>query len=102
MIGRKPANPLDIQEADGVHLLTPAEQTICSALRILPKAYMVIKETILKEYARLGSLKRRQARELIKIDVNKTSKIYDFFIEMGWIKPPARGAASTSTNGTPA
>ncbi|KAI9322766.1 hypothetical protein BX666DRAFT_1898207 [Dichotomocladium elegans] len=84
--GRKPANPLDISEADGVHLLTEQEQILCSTLRILPRPYMVIKDTILKEYAKQGYLKRRQARGLIKIDVNKTSRIYDFFIESGWIK----------------
>ncbi|KAI9256464.1 hypothetical protein BDA99DRAFT_516449 [Phascolomyces articulosus] len=83
---RKPANPLDISEADGVHLLTEQEQILCSTLRILPRPYMVIKDTILKEYAKQGYLKRRQARALIKIDVNKTSRIYDFFIESGWIK----------------
>jgi len=47
---------------------------------------MIIKEQLLKEHARLGGLKRRQARELIKIDVNKTGKIYDFFVEAGWIQ----------------
>lgn len=84
--GRKPATPLDISEADGVHLLTEQEQVLCSTLRIMPRPYMIIKDTILKEYAKQGYLKRRQARGLIKIDVNKTSRIYDFFIESGWIK----------------
>ncbi|KAI7863179.1 hypothetical protein BDF14DRAFT_1734506 [Spinellus fusiger] len=84
--GRKPANPLDIGEADGVHLLTEEEQVLCSTLRIMPRPYLVIKDTILKEYARLGYMKRRQARSLIKIDVNKTSRIFDFFVESGWIK----------------
>ncbi|KAI8881165.1 transcriptional adaptor 2 [Backusella circina FSU 941] len=84
--GRKPANPLNIRDADGVHLLTEEEQVLCSALRIMPRSYLVIKDTILKEYAKLGYMKRRQARSLIKIDVNKTSRIYDFFVESGWIK----------------
>jgi transcriptional adapter 2-alpha len=84
--GRKPANPLNIKEAEGVHLLSEDEQQLCSALRILPRPYLVIKDTILKEYAKHGFLRRRQARELIKIDVNKTSRIYDFFVENGWIK----------------
>jgi transcriptional adapter 2-alpha len=77
---------LDIQDAEGYHLLTPGEQQLCSTLRLYPKAYLVIKDTIIREYTRVGSLKRRQARALIKIDVNKTGKIYDFFVEMGWIK----------------
>ncbi|KAL0076687.1 Homeodomain-like DNA binding domain-containing transcription factor [Phycomyces blakesleeanus] len=84
--GRKPANPLNIGEADGVHLLTEEEQIMCSTLRIMPRPYLVIKDTILKEYAKQGYMKRRQARALIKIDVNKTSRIYDFFVESGWIK----------------
>ncbi|KAG0282630.1 Transcriptional adapter ada2 [Linnemannia gamsii] len=83
---RKPANPLNIQNAEGIHLLTVPEQALCSTLRIFPKSYMIIKEQLLKEHARLGGLKRRQARELIKIDVNKTGKIYDFFVEAGWIQ----------------
>jgi len=54
---------------------------------------------VLKEYARLGSLKRRQCRELIKIDVNKTSKIYDFFVECGWVRDRDAGIASLTTGG---
>jgi len=85
-IGRKPANPLDISTAEAIHLLTEREQHLCSTLRILPKSYLAIKETLIREYTKAGGLKRRQARGLIKIDVNKTSKIYDFFVEMGWVK----------------
>ncbi|KAI7902712.1 uncharacterized protein BX663DRAFT_473146 [Cokeromyces recurvatus] len=97
--GRKPANPLNIKDADGVHLLTEEEQVLCSTLRIMPRPYLVIKDTILKEYAKQGYLKRRQARALIKIDVNKTSRIYDFFVESGWIKAfkDPSTIASTST-----
>jgi transcriptional adapter 2-alpha len=98
--GRKPANPLNIRDADGVHLLTEEEQVLCSTLRIMPRPYLVIKDTILKEYAKLGYMKRRQARSLIKIDVNKTSRIYDFFVESGWIKAfkdPGTSAAPTPT-----
>ena len=56
--GRKPANPLNIRDADGVHLLTEEEQVLCSTLRIMPRPYLVIKDTILKEYAKLGFMKR--------------------------------------------
>jgi transcriptional adapter 2-alpha len=99
--GRKPANPLNIKDADGVHLLTEEEQILCSTLRIMPRPYLVIKDTILKEYAKLGFLKRRQARSLIKIDVNKTSRIYDFFIESGWIKAFKDPSASTPAPAAP-
>ncbi|CEG76105.1 hypothetical protein RMATCC62417_11045 [Rhizopus microsporus] len=98
--GRKPANPLNIRDADGVHLLTEEEQILCSTLRIMPRPYLVIKDTILKEYAKQGYLKRRQARALIKIDVNKTSRIYDFFVESGWIKAFKDPSTTTTTTTT--
>ncbi|CAG8578619.1 11984_t:CDS:2, partial [Racocetra fulgida] len=80
---RKQPQALDLNDEEGVHLLSEAERRLCETLRILPKSYLVIKETILKEWARSGgTLRRRQARGLIRIDVNKTARIYDFFIEM--------------------
>ncbi|KAJ1661062.1 Transcriptional adapter ada2 [Dispira simplex] len=90
--GRRQANPLNLDNAEGVHLLSPEEQQLCSVLRIMPRPYLVIKETILKEYAIRGSLRRRETREMIKIDVNKTSRLYDFFLSMGWITAPGRTA----------
>ena len=84
---RKIPQAIDINNEEGVHLLSEAERKLCENLRIYPKSYLVIKETILKEWAKSGgTLRRRQARDLIRIDVNKTARIYDFFIEMGWIR----------------
>ena len=86
---RKPANPLNISNAADLHLLSNAEQTLCSQLRILPKAYLVIKETLFRELLRTGgTLRKRQARELIKIDVNKTARIFEFFQQQGWLRWP--------------
>lgn len=86
---RKPANPLNISNAADFHLLSPAEQTLCSQLRILPKSYLVIKETLFRELLRTGgTLRKRQARELIKIDVNKTARIFEFFQQQGWLRWP--------------
>ncbi|KAK9379686.1 uncharacterized protein V2V93DRAFT_348909 [Kockiozyma suomiensis] len=84
---RKPiANPLDISHAADLDLLSPAEQQLCSQIRILPKPYLVIKETLFRELLRTGGiLKKRTARELIKIDVNKTARIYEFFQNQRWL-----------------
>lgn len=83
---RKSVNPLDMTHTDGADLLSESETILCSNLRLFPHAYMAIKDTILKEYAAKGIIKRRAIRSLIKIDVNKTSRIFDYFLEMGWIK----------------
>ncbi|KAI0733033.1 hypothetical protein C8Q72DRAFT_773180 [Fomitopsis betulina] len=82
--GRKMPAPLNLANSPLLHLLTPEEQTLCSQLRILPKPYLVIKETLVREYARRGGkLRRREARELVKIDVNKTSRVWDFLVQAG-------------------
>lgn len=95
------AQPLNLANSPSLHLLTPAEQTLCSQLRILPKPYLVIKETLVREYARRGGkLRRREARDLVKIDVNKTSRVWDFLVQSGYLKittEPSAAAAPTIT-----
>jgi transcriptional adapter 2-alpha len=65
----------------------------------------MIKETLIREYARRnGNLRRREARGLIKIDVNKTSKIWSLLEETGVLvckggEQTAVAASSASTNG---
>lgn len=81
------AAPLNLANSPSLHLLTTAEQTLCSQLRILPKPYLIIKETLVREYARRGGkLRRREARDLVKIDVNKTSRVWDFLVQAGYLK----------------
>ncbi|KAG6813131.1 hypothetical protein H0H92_013755 [Tricholoma furcatifolium] len=116
---RRPPAPLNLANSPSLHLLTPGEQTLCSTLRILPKPYLVIKETLVREYARRGGkLRRREARDLVKIDVNKTSRIWDFLVQAGFLKinndvnaaaPSSSSAAADSkpnagpsVNGSPA
>ncbi|KAJ1668841.1 Transcriptional adapter ada2 [Coemansia sp. RSA 1813] len=89
-VRKMPPNPLDIEGADGINLLSDAEKELCSRLRIFPRPYLVIKQTLLSEYARVGSLRRPRARELVHIDASKTRKIYNFFVGSGWIKAPSR------------
>ena len=41
----------------------------------------------MREYARRGGkLRRREARDLVKIDVNKTSRVWDFLVQAGYLK----------------
>lgn len=87
--GRKASAPLNISHADGIDLLTEKERELCSILRLYPRVYLHIKDTLIKEYLHHGGLKRAQARAAVKIDVNKTSRLYDFFVAAGWIKAPA-------------
>lgn len=74
------------EAASDLQLLTPEEQEICRILRILPKPYFVIKENLIREAMKQGgSLKKRTAIEIAKIDERKTKQIFDFFVHSGWI-----------------
>ncbi|PPQ66469.1 hypothetical protein CVT24_007043, partial [Panaeolus cyanescens] len=98
---RKPPGPLNLANSPSLHLLTPKEQLLCTQLRILPKPYLCIKETLVREYARRGGkLRRREARDLVKIDVNKTSRVWDFLVQSGYLKitqEPTGNAAPSIT-----
>ncbi|KAL8838230.1 MAG: hypothetical protein Q9170_002220 [Blastenia crenularia] len=50
-----------------LHLLTNEEADLCSALRLMPKPYLVIKEGLIKEAMKSGGgLKRKSAKEVCK------------------------------------
>lgn len=78
--------PLDISHAADFELLSPEEKQLCATLRILPKPYLAIKNQLMREAVKNnGVLKKKDARQALKIDVNKASKIYEFFVQMGWL-----------------
>ncbi|KAJ2607349.1 hypothetical protein H4S08_004859, partial [Coemansia sp. RSA 1365] len=82
------ADPIDISEKPMADKLAAAERHCCSVLRILPEQYLTIKQTLLKESQNrlpLGTFKKRDAQRLCRIDVNKTSKIYEWYVSMGWL-----------------
>jgi transcriptional adapter 2-alpha len=78
--------PLDISHSADVDLLSYEEQALCSQLRIHPKPYLTIKETLFRELLKNGgNLKKKNAKEILKIDVNKATRIYEFFQAQHWI-----------------
>eukprot|EP01112_Ceratiomyxa_fruticulosa_P007858 TRINITY_DN2044_c0_g1_i2.p1 TRINITY_DN2044_c0_g1~~TRINITY_DN2044_c0_g1_i2.p1 ORF type:complete len:610 (-),score=146.02 TRINITY_DN2044_c0_g1_i2:192-2021(-) len=95
---RKPGTPLEVDNLPGVESLSPKEKTLCSNLRLFPKQYLLIKETIINEHQKTGNLTRQQARLLFKIDVNKTGKVFDFIEDAGWLKPNIASATENDSN----
>lgn len=56
---------------------------------MLPRLYIAAKATIIREYRKQGErLSRKQARDLLKCDVYKTGKIWDFLVRNGLIVTP--------------
>ena len=75
----------DISKMPGHDLLSNQEKLLCTTLQLLPQHYLMIKERLIRECFTRGFLKESSAKQLIKIDVNKTSKIFDFFVSVGWL-----------------
>ncbi|KAI0379274.1 transcriptional adaptor-like protein [Hypomontagnella monticulosa] len=72
--------------APDLHLLTPEEVELCKVCRIQPKPYLMIKEQVFKEGLKgTGALKKKQVKEISRLDSQKGSRIFDFFINSGWI-----------------
>nr|XP_061797361.1 transcriptional adapter 2-alpha isoform X3 [Nerophis lumbriciformis] len=83
--GRRSAPPLNLTGLPGTEKLNEREKELCQVVRLVPGAYLEYKQALLNECRRQGGLRLAQARALIKIDVNKTRKIYDFLIREGSI-----------------
>ncbi|KAF2877416.1 hypothetical protein BDV95DRAFT_534972 [Massariosphaeria phaeospora] len=74
------------ESASDLQLLTPEERELCSVLRIMPKPYLAIKENMIREAMKQGgALKKKAAKDVCRIDVNKASQLFDFFAHSGWI-----------------
>ncbi|KAI9103196.1 Homeodomain-like protein [Phlyctochytrium arcticum] len=67
--------------------LTPEELVVCSTLRLLPESYLKIKNILLGAKAEKGTFKKRDAQKWCRVDVNKTGKLYDWFLALGWLDP---------------
>jgi transcriptional adapter 2-alpha len=69
-----------------LHLLTPEEVDLCEKTRLHPKPYLVIKESVMKEALKgNGQLKKKQVRELAKVESSKGGRLFEFFVASGWL-----------------
>ena len=89
------AGPLTFGTSASLNLLSSEEQELCRQIRVNPQSYIVIKATVVRESQKYGNeLSRKQARDLLKCDVNKAGKVWDFLIRNGVIKAPIEPPAS--------
>ncbi len=78
-------SPLEFPpDTKSIEVCTPEEITTCSILRIFPAQYLHIKETMMRQVLK-GPFKKRDAQTWFRIDVNKTNRLYDWFLYLGWI-----------------
>ncbi|KAI9479354.1 hypothetical protein BX667DRAFT_506235 [Coemansia mojavensis] len=96
------ADPINVTDMPLSEKLARAEIHCCSVLRLMPEQYLSIKKLLLKEglSREPGTFKKRDAQRLCRIDVNKTSKIYEWFVSMGWL-PGSNGLYTNPSLSTP-
>ncbi|SMQ51358.1 unnamed protein product [Zymoseptoria tritici ST99CH_3D7] len=81
----------DEESAPDWQLLMPEERDLCSKIRLHPKAYFVIKDNILRvAMQNEGKLKKKNVREISRIDTTKGGRVFEFFVEMGWLGNAAK------------
>lgn len=83
---RHGSTPMDISSCPGVFLLNEDEYIACSLLRIRPALYFHARNTLLHNYHHsVGYFRKSAAQKMLRIDVNKTGKLYDFLVRQNWI-----------------
>lgn len=89
---RHGSTPMDIRGTPGVRLLTEDELVACCLLRIRPALYFHARNTLLHNFHHaVGYFRKSAAQKMLRIDVNKTGKLYDFLVRQNWM-PEAEGA----------
>ena len=94
--------PFPIDSCEQSELLSEREKQLCATLHLLPVHYLSIKQRLMSECFVRGFIKEGQARQLIRIDVNKTKELFDFFVSVGWVVPGKEATEATSATGTAA
>ncbi|KAJ2608493.1 hypothetical protein H4S08_004432 [Coemansia sp. RSA 1365] len=91
------AAPMDVSEYPMAEHLSSAERECCSILRLLPEQYLSIKQSLVRAGRTMppGSFKKRDAQKLCRVDVNKTSKVFEWFCKLGWIPQTSSKATAT-------
>lgn len=80
--------PIEIEGMPGYEKLEEKEMQLCRNARLVPLTYLELRDILIAENKKLGYLKLQTARRLLKIDVNKTRKLYDFLAQEGYITKP--------------
>lgn len=85
-LDKVPRLDLNTENSPDLQLLSENERDVCEKLRLSSKAYIVMKEAVMKEALKNGgSLKRKNVKETCGIDTTKAGRLFDFFVWSGWI-----------------
>lgn len=81
-------NPMVLSQenAPDLHLLTPEEVRLCEVCRMQPKPWLMTKAEIIREATKgNGALKKKQVKEICRVDSRKGGTIYECMVTWGYI-----------------
>jgi len=84
--GRKGVLPLDIVGLPEYEKLSEPERDLCTELRLLPSMFAKLRAKLQEESSLKGGLLLAEAREALRIDVNKTRRVFDLLVAEGVIQ----------------
>ena len=81
--------PLDLSSSPGSELLSELEFQLCCILRLAPGLYFHARKTLIDAFYAHGWYNKSRAQKLLRIDVNKTGRLWEFMVYQGWIAKEA-------------
>jgi len=81
--GRKGVLPLDIVGLPEYEKLSEPERALCTELRLLPSVFAELRAKLEEESTLRGGLSLAEAREALRIDVNKTRRVFNLLVAEG-------------------
>ena len=81
----RPGHPMDVSFLPMADQLQDDEFEVCCVLRMPPEVYFDSRRTLITNHRRQGFYRKSAAQKMLKIDVNKTGKLYDFCQSKGWL-----------------
>jgi len=87
-LSKREMRPLQVTGLPSSERLTAEERELCAQARLVPESFFQFKQILISECNKQNGIKLAQARKVIKIDVNKTRKLFDFLMSTGVIHPP--------------
>ncbi|KAF9180908.1 hypothetical protein BGZ50_005848 [Haplosporangium sp. Z 11] len=84
--------PLSVKGRPGYEQLHPYEEYVASTLRLSPAQYLSCKQTLIlasRQYHANPNgkqFRKSDAQKLCRIDVNKTSRLWEAFAKIGWLE----------------
>jgi len=78
----------EIKSMYGVDLLSKFETSLCTSQRLAPAEYINAKDTLIREYLRLGYVRVERAKLICpSVDPAKIARVYEEIVKAGWIRP---------------